>query len=866
VINCPNPSCKTANPEGSELCQVCQSTLPHRYLWAVGNLVATLKPGTMLNQRYLLKRDAIFLDTQPGLVPESLPELPSFLLPYLHLSAYPLHVPRPYSVMRTPDDDYVLMLESSALSMVADDGSTQPSAHNIPIPLPRLVESWPDAPPLRQLSWLWQMAQLWDACYAEQVAATLLNEDFLRVDGSVLRLLALDSPPVQAVQLNTTAPGMMQASAIAQPTLMDLGRSWQPLVDSAHQAVRTFLDRLCDRLERQQLNAEQLAEQLAQAISVCAQGQLVSYDLAVYTDQGPTRKRNEDACYPASGTLNMLTSQQTKTAPQLLIVCDGIGGHQGGDVASKLAIATIESRLGPLLSADRAELTATELSLAIEAAICDANDEISAQNDQAQRQARDRMGTTLVLALVKGADVYIAHLGDSRAYRISTRNCQQVTLDDDVASRQVRLGGSLYREVLLQPGSGSLIQALGMSSSNMLRPTVQRFVIDESCVFLLCSDGLSDSDRVEQFWPSVIRPLLTEEKSTAKVGKQLVDLANKFNGHDNVTVGLLTAHVVRDSDRMVPRDTASASTSDQTGAQASTVNADSSGTTQRMDRGVTQQITQPLSQHSSLAAEQATTAIGHLSGQRDGQSTAKTRKISSATSNTPQKIAAVLALLTALGGALYFLLGGFGLQLTASSDGEAGNPIANSTTDSTGPTTSPDVRTGAAPAILKVGTYVRIRQSDLPGIVSSAPNQASREPTAAEASQLRLYPNPTLVERSIPGTLPAGSIVQVMEKVSAEQTKWVRIKLCSIPSGASLSEVPAETDSPKPDLSQTDSPKTDTGSASGDLNRSGAEPINEPTILSPDSDGWAVEGNVAAVADNVKTLQPTQLGNCDRNL
>ncbi len=891
MINCPNPSCKTANPEGSELCQVCQSALPHRYLWAVGDLVATLRPGALINQRYLLKRDAIFLDTQPGIVPESLPELPSFLLPYLHLSAYPLHVPRPYAVMRTPDDDYVLMLESSALSALstaAKQGDRPVNANEVPVQLPRLVDGWSDAPPLRQLNWLWQISQLWDACYEQQVGDTLLNHDFLRVDGSVLRLLALDSPPRRTTApTQTTASTLLQTGAsgamaqpskgVAQPTLMDLGRSWQPLVASAHQAIKTFLDRVCDRLERQQLNAEQLSEQLAQAMTVCGQGQLVSYDLAVYTDQGPTRKRNEDACYPASGTLNMLTSQQTKSTPQLLIVCDGIGGHQGGDVASKLAIATIESRLRPLLSAERDELSATELGLAIEAAICAANDEISAQNDQAQRQARDRMGTTLVLALIKGADVYIAHLGDSRAYRISQHNCQQVTLDDDVASRQVRLGGSLYREVLLQPGSGSLIQALGMSSSQTLRPNVQRFVVDESCVFLLCSDGLSDSDRVEQFWPSLLRPLLTEEKSTAKVGKQLINVANKYNGHDNVTVGLLNAHVVRDSDRMVPRDLGKDLALGSTYQPAGTP-ADTTSSMPRTRRGITQ-LTQQMSSPSSdvlvgvsganfsdpnLAdTEQAPTALAQPLPERIAQ----TQKIPSATSNAAPKIVAVLALLAALGGALYFLTGSLNSRLTASGDGAGA-----STTDPAAPanpTNSSGSRsTGATPAAIKVGTYVRIRQSDFPGIVSSAPNGTIEKGTTAtgtETSQLRLYPKPTTKQRAIPGTLPAGSIVQITEQVSAEETTWVRLKLCSIPSGASISDEPTETDSPKassPAPSQANGPLN--SSSNGSSNGSGTDQPNGPIILSPGNEGWAKALAVAAVADNVKDLQPTQLGNCER--
>ncbi len=361
MINCPNPSCKTANPEEAYVCQVCQSVLPHHYLWGVGELVGTLRPGAVINQRYLLKQDRTFLDTQPGLVPESLSELPDFLLPYLHLSAYPLHVPRPYAVLRSPSEDYVLMLEAAAL---ATPVKSESHAGDVPTLLPQLVTQWPEAPPLRQLNWLWQVAQLWDAMQVEQVAAALLDESLLRVDGSVLRLLELGLP-------------LAAKGAVAEPTLMDLGRSWYPLAQTANPAIRSFLQRLCEHLERQEITAEQLTEQLSQAIAVCGQNQAVSYDLAVYTDQGPTRKRNEDACYPASGTIQTLTGEQTRIAPQLLIVCDGIGGHQGGDVASKLAIATIESQLQPILATSPDEMSATELSLAIEEAICAANDEIS---------------------------------------------------------------------------------------------------------------------------------------------------------------------------------------------------------------------------------------------------------------------------------------------------------------------------------------------------------------------------------------------------------------------------------------------------------------------------------------------------------
>ncbi|MEM6450766.1 MAG: protein phosphatase 2C domain-containing protein [Cyanobacteria bacterium P01_D01_bin.105] len=841
MINCPNPSCKTLNPEGNEVCQACQSVLPHRYLWGVGKSLSTLRPGDLYRNRYLLKRNRIFLDTYPGVVPETLAELPEFLQPYLHLSAYPVHTPKPYAVMRASADDYVLMLESSALSTpaVAEAGKSV-----IPTQLPTLSARWAEAPPLRQLSWLHQISQLWTAFQSEQVASTLLTDEFVRVDGAVVRLLELMSLPVASTHVRA------KLQPTKPPTLMALGRYWQPLADSAHQSIRAFLNRLCEQLERQQLNAEQLTEQLSQAVSECAIDQVVSCDVVVYTDQGPTRKRNEDACYPASGTSLTLSSEQTQQAPQLLIVCDGIGGHQGGDVASKLAISTIESRLKPLLSNYQTELTSTQLTLAIEEAICAANDEISAQNDQAQRQARDRMGTTLVMALVKGADVYIAHLGDSRAYRIGPRNCQQVTLDDDVASRQVRLGGSLYREVLMQPGAGSLIQALGMNSSQTLRPTVQRFVLDESCVFLLCSDGLSDGDRVEQFWQKVLQPLVTTDGATAEAGQQLMNLANKCNGHDNVTVGLLRTQVVRSSERMLPRELVNSSANTvKTGAkpvaQKSTVRGANRGTTRIIS--VPSQISEPT--------QTSRPTLAHNDAQNDwadeNQADRTTAGRATAhTSNRVKNIGLLLGLLAITGTVLYFLFPGLSWRFKSASDTENAQPPAV-ITPSGEPTedTTAAVSTPEPLADLSAGSYLRIRQTDIPAERPSANTSTTTSAgEAASAQQLVLYPNPTVGPNDIPGSIPTGGIIQVLEQRTAEETAWARVKLCSIPSGESIADAPSETNEP---------------AASPTEGEPLADNINQPLILSPDAEGWAVVSQLAAVSDNIQDLEPTQQGRCE---
>jgi len=282
-------------------------------------------------------------------------------------------------------------------------------------------------------------------------------------------------------------------------------------------------------------SSEQLMALLDQGLADAGRSQSAQFQIYTRSDTGPSRRRNEDACYPPSGT-PVNYSQGAGVA--LAIVCDGIGGHEGGDVASHLAIDAVQQRVQTLENWNPTIITTT-----LEDAACTANDLISQRNDTEQRQERQRMGTTLVMALAHAHEIYITHVGDSRAYRITPVGCHQVTLDDDIASREVRLGYSVYRDAVQQSASGSLVQALGMSSSATLHPTVQRFVVDEDCVFLLCSDGLSDNDRVEQYWETEILPVLEGQRDVVTAGQRLVQLANTQNGHDNVTVALVYCQV-----------------------------------------------------------------------------------------------------------------------------------------------------------------------------------------------------------------------------------------------------------------------------------------------------------------------------------
>lgn len=507
ILQCPNYYCQALNPESHRFCANCRTLLPKRFLWMIG--AETVSVGSLVGDRYLVKRDRIVLDTKPGSAPEMPTDITPIMEPYLRLVPYRLHAPHLYAVVQ----NRILLLESAP---IYPEGARSARGDDLTGQLmPAIAQVWQRSNAVRQLNLLWQWAQLWEPFCLEKVASSLLHDSRLRVDDGTLKVVELVFDQGKT------------------PTLADLGQVWsQWLVEDE---ISEFFRQVCQSLLDEQITTgSQLMAVLDQGLTVCGQQQTRQIRFATFTDQGPSRQSNEDACYPTSGM-----SLSNEQASPLVIVCDGIGGHEGGEVASQLAIQTIAEHAKPIQE-DQPSAIVTEI---LSEAIFSANDIISERNDAEQRQERQRMGTTVVLGLAHAHEFYISHVGDSRAYRVTRTGCHQVTLDDDVASREVRLGYTLYREALQHPAAGSLVQALGMGSSNYLHPTIQRFVLDEDCVFLLCSDGLSDNDLVDEYWQSDLVPILDGKLDVATAARKLVDIANTRNGHDNVTVGVIHCRV-----------------------------------------------------------------------------------------------------------------------------------------------------------------------------------------------------------------------------------------------------------------------------------------------------------------------------------
>jgi protein phosphatase len=559
-IYCPNLTCTAPlNDFGSRLCDNCQTPLVYRYLWAVGQPVLQASVGSQIGGRYHIVAPQVWLDTQPSLLPE-FPEadLPDEMLPYLYLYPQRLHVPEVHGICPKSeefDTTGILLLENAPLN---EQGLLHPA----------IAQVWEQATATRQLYWLWQLLQLWEPLIAQGVGTSLLIADNIRVEGWRVRLcqLFLD----ESVLFDPEQEEQFVALSLA-----DLAAVWLGWVDQAKPTIIEPLQELCALMRIESTTVQAIAAQLNHLLLEQAAQLPLRLQVVGHTDAGSRQEHNEDTCYP----LTLQTKIDSDGIfPQLAVVCDGIGGHEGGEVASQMAVQSLNLQIQALLAevSQSTDLFSPEVVVEqLEAIVRVINDLIASQNDAQGREARRRMGTTLVAALqlpqqisfnremttsalntdtMNGTttettvsknshELYLINIGDSRAYWITPRYCHCLTVDDDVATREVRMGRLLYQEALQRPDAGALIQALGTRDSEFLRPSVQRFIVEEDGILLLCSDGLSDNGLIEEAWAMLTGDLFRGKRSLDDTVQAWIELANQKNGHDNVSVVLMQCHV-----------------------------------------------------------------------------------------------------------------------------------------------------------------------------------------------------------------------------------------------------------------------------------------------------------------------------------
>lgn len=225
------------------------------------------------------------------------------------------------------------------------------------------------------------------------------------------------------------------------------------------------------------------------------------------SDTGRKRRHNEDSYV---------------VAPPLFAVADGMGGAQAGEVASKLAAAALEET-------DPGALSGSER---LGSLIREANRRVYER--ASKDPATSGMGTTMTVALVEGDGVTIAHVGDSRAYRVRDGSLEQLTEDHSLVNELLKSGKLSREEAEVHPQRSVITRAVGTDPD----VDVDTFHVaaEVGDVFLLCSDGLTDMVGDDDILDTVERHRDDLDRAT----KALVSAANRSGGEDNITVVAFT--------------------------------------------------------------------------------------------------------------------------------------------------------------------------------------------------------------------------------------------------------------------------------------------------------------------------------------
>jgi PPM family protein phosphatase len=226
------------------------------------------------------------------------------------------------------------------------------------------------------------------------------------------------------------------------------------------------------------------------------------------SDKGMVRSANQDAYH-------------IDPDGRFFIVADGMGGHAGGEEASRIAIETTHTFLSAHWE------TETDVENLMKQSLIAANDAIVA--DQEQNAARADMGTTVVMILFRDDKAWSAHVGDSRLYRMRADKLDRITEDDTWVARAMKLGQLTAEEAKVHPLRHVLSHCLGRRDLRQINTSVQDIQAGDR--ILLCSDGLTEEVPHDE-----IASHLAEAQSNETAAQALIDAAKQHGGSDNITV------------------------------------------------------------------------------------------------------------------------------------------------------------------------------------------------------------------------------------------------------------------------------------------------------------------------------------------
>lgn len=254
------------------------------------------------------------------------------------------------------------------------------------------------------------------------------------------------------------------------------------------------------------------------------------------SDVGRVRELDEDSI----GVIVLAGVYEGTMAPALglFIVADGMGGHAGGEVASRLAVQTIGERLTSRILLPAFAGTELPSSEAARAQVIDAIQEANARIWRLAQERGNDMGCTLTLALVLGNRAYIANVGDSRTYVWGRAGLRQATIDHSVIASLIAAGLARPEELYTHPERSVIYRALGVAET--VEVDVWEEPLEAGEGLLLCCDGVWEALRDE----GIAEALSTESEPQAACA-ELVRRANLTGGDDNLSVILVKAEAVR---------------------------------------------------------------------------------------------------------------------------------------------------------------------------------------------------------------------------------------------------------------------------------------------------------------------------------
>lgn len=233
------------------------------------------------------------------------------------------------------------------------------------------------------------------------------------------------------------------------------------------------------------------------------------------TDTGLVRDHNED-----------YISWSTELG--LVILADGMGGHNAGEVASKLAVTRITRILDKVLSGNLGDSQKVDLQKLVRKSIAMANNAIT-KYAKAHPECAG-MGTTIVMGLFHHQSIILASVGDSRIYRFREGELKQLTTDHSLVQEMIDNGYMTKKEALESNNRNLITRAMGVTES--IDVDITEYATEKDDIYLLCSDGLSDMAPDNEIFSILVKT----RDDLKRASEALIALAKKHGGNDNISV------------------------------------------------------------------------------------------------------------------------------------------------------------------------------------------------------------------------------------------------------------------------------------------------------------------------------------------